>query len=103
MNLIVASLCAPLVACSPASPNVLHAVTMEGVVKGWPNPPDTGKSSFVSACGVDGVLFCGTPEFVPEWPPRVSSLPPTIVRCRDCHRLTGRKSPRSSFKAKANA
>jgi hypothetical protein len=100
MNLITATFCAPLIACSSESPNVLHAVTMEAVVTGWPDPPGS-VPHFVSACGVEGVLFIQLGDgLAVEWPPRVSELPKTVVRCRDCHRLTGRKSPRSEIRFK---
>lgn len=98
MSLIVAALCSPLIAVHADAPGLLHAATMEAVVHGW----DAGEVT--SACGVEGLKLVGSEHggrilFV-EWPPRMSSLAASMVRCRECHVATGRKRPRSAFRPK---
>jgi hypothetical protein len=102
VNLITLMFAAPLIGCDPESPDILHAVTMEGVTKGWV-PVDGNDPWFTSACGTSELKLVGSDELLVPWPPRVSSLTGPMVRCRDCQRLTGNKRPRSSWRPKVNA
>lgn len=97
-SLVECGLNAPLVAVLEAEPRTFHAVTMEAVVKGW-EFTDDGKVKddlhFDAACGVAGVKLVGSGNEPVPWPPFAPKRP--LVRCLDCHKATGRKSPRSRF------
>lgn len=98
--LFVAMLCAPLIGVNPDDPTVLHAVTMDQVCHGW-----SGENPMDAACGAASVkLLAATtgPDarvVVVEWPPKIASLPAGHSRCRPCWEATGRKRPRSTWKA----
>lgn len=82
---------APLVGTRKRWPEVLHAVRMEDLpIKTWPN------GTARSACGLSGLRLMSNDGKAPvPWPPRVAGLAP-MVRCQECHELTGRKRPRST-------
>jgi hypothetical protein len=101
VNLITAMFVAPLIGCDSESPAVLHAVTMEGVVKAWV-PVEGNDPLFTSACGTSGLKLVGSGDFLVPWPPRISTLD-GMIRCRDCQRLTGNKRPRSSWRPKVSS
>lgn len=81
-------------------PRVLHAITMEGVCKGF---HEDAAAPFVAACGASGLKLYPIRYAALErayallWPPEVKSLPSTLVRCKECFQATGRKRPRSVF------
>jgi len=102
VNLITAMFAAPLIGCDPDTPDVLHAVTMEGLTAAWV-PVDGNDPWFSAPCGAVRLKLVGSDGSAVSWPPRVSSLVGSMVRCRDCQRLTGSKRPVSSFRPKANA
>lgn len=89
--LIVAALCAPLTGVSLRRPNLLHAVTMEGVIKAWPD------HCAVAACGTRNIRLLLVGRLAVEWPPKIRSLPDRVERCRACWEATGRMRPRSQF------
>lgn len=103
MNLFVAMLCAPLIGISRRWPSVLHAVDADEICRAWPD------GTVSSVCGVRRLRLVGTtsPDVEGvvgvEWPPRVAGLPPEWSRCRVCHELTGRRRPRSKFRATVDA
>lgn len=92
LNLIGAMLNAPLVAVDVASPDLLHAATMETIGKGWE------AETVSSACGAEGLKLLASGDQAVLWPPRVSSLAGAMRRCKACHEATGRKRPRSEFR-----
>lgn len=83
---------APLIVVRARWPEVLHAVTMEGLpIKTWPH----GLAR--SACGLTGLRLVWADDSGPvPWPPRVAGLGP-MKRCEACHEATGRKRPRATF------
>lgn len=84
---------APLIGVNPHKPEMLHAVTMDGIpIKNWPRT-----STVESACGKKRLKLLGSRGYAVEWPPNVRSLPKGTVRCDTCHDATGRKRPRSRF------
>ena len=95
-SLIELMFSAPLVAFNRRWPRVLHAVDMEQIAPAWKKG-----GSVTAVCGATRlkVLACG-PQLV-LWPPQVKSLHPDHERCRACHEATGRKRPRSIYKAAA--
>jgi hypothetical protein len=94
--LIVAAMCAPLTATSLRWPGVYHAVDMGEVIRFY---RDGG--TVAAPCGARRLrpLAYGADQLLVLWPVRVKGLPEGWQRCRDCHDLTGRKSPRSTFKS----
>lgn len=102
MNLITAMFAAPLIGCDPDTPDVLHAVTMEGLTAAWV-PVDGNDPWFTAPCGAGRLKLVGSDDLLVPWPPRVSSLVAPMVRCRNCQRLTGNKRPRSSRRPKVSA
>lgn len=91
MPLFGAMLLAPLTGINPRWPKVLHAVDMGELAAAWPN------GSVVSVCGKSRLRLLAYGDDLVLWPPRVKGLEPE--RCAGCHALTGRKRPRSTFKA----
>ena len=88
-------LCAPLCAVEPdvPGPTTLHAVTQEGLTKGWPDGP------LSSACGVV-VKLLPHPEEAEQpipWPPRLKGMSAGFIRCGFCFVATGRGRPRSEL------
>lgn len=94
VKLVDAALMAPLGALVPhAGTAMIHAVTMEGIVRGWEG------GDLVSACGQPVKLMAvpiGSEEVVP-WPPEARSLPHPFKRCVPCQKATGNKRPRCKF------
>lgn len=94
--MIVAAMTAPLIALDPHDQSMVHAITMEEVVKGWES------TSLSAACGVEGLkLMPDTDGGYAPWPPRVAGMPDGMSRCRECHDLTGKKRPRTQWRPKA--
>ena len=92
---------APLIGVRQRWPNVLHAITLDGVgatmVKG---------RTFPSACGLKGLrLVEGRYTEAPDemrplpalWPPRIKGMPENMTRCRSCWEETGKQRPRSDW------
>lgn len=93
MPLFGAMVFAPLVAINPRWPRVLHAVEMEEIAHAWPN------GSVTSECGRSRLRVLASGSDLVLWPPRVKGLTPDHERCADCYVATGRKRPRSTFRA----
>jgi hypothetical protein len=105
VNVVVLAVNAPLIGIAPrdrATPRVLHAITMEAIVQGWPKEPGRRKIRFAAACGRAGCALYPPPDdlydIVP-WPPLVKGLAPVFARCAECHRVTGGKRPRSTVRS----
>lgn len=91
-------LAAPLVGVRKRWPDVLHAVTDDGLpIKTWPH------GTARSACGLTGVrLLSLAPGGPIPWPVQ-QRLPNGWVRCEACHEATGRKRLRARIKENASA
>ena len=101
---ISAALAAPLIVVSARWPGVMHAVDMDEIIDAWPNlRPGKRARAMTAVCGARRLQFLGSGSGDVNgpiaWPPRADSLPPGWVRCVECHRLTGRKRPRSAWTA----
>lgn len=91
-SLIALMFTGPHVGIRQRWPNVLHAVTSEGLpIKSWP------KGLAVSACGKRGVRLVQSGDGPVSWPPRVRSLPAGYERCAECFVATGKPRPQSEF------
>lgn len=89
-------LCAPLIVMNPrASEPVLHAVTMEGLAHRYSDK----RVTVDAACGVRRLKVLAKGDVIGLFPPRISTLPEGWTRCRECHELTGRKRPRTEWRA----
>lgn len=84
---------APLVAVSKRWPNTLHAAGMESIIEGW------ARGTVAAACGKGGLrLLSSRSDTLVPWPPRVSTLPIRMERCRDCYRTAGVTKVRSEYR-----
>ena len=92
MNLLQAAFGAPLVGVSKRWPKVLHAITMENVIRDWESNTTT------AACGRSQLKILGTKNgYALPWPPLHRCAPDE--RCRPCWVATGKKRPRIKRKS----
>lgn len=89
-SLIVLALSAPSIGISVRWPQVMHAITMEGLpIKTWP------KGSATAACGKTGLRIMDNGNGYPApWPPAVKGLAPRHTRCPKCFQATGKPRPK---------
>lgn len=96
MNLMTLSVWVPVVGVRKRWPNVLHAVTFDGLpVKTWPRGQAT------AACGVRNVRVWSLDDegcLPVPWPPSTRGMPRGYTRCKECWDATGRKRPRSQWR-----
>lgn len=89
---------APLIGVLKRWPHRMHAVDMDGVIKG-----SLGRGTFEAACGLGGLRLWGYTAndrtFATPWPPRIKGMPDGFERCRECWEATGRMRPRAEWRA----
>lgn len=78
-------------------PDLIHAATAGHIMAANPDP-GVGEPHLAAPCGAR-VRILAKDGYPVGWPPRVSTLPAGIERCRDCWEATGRKRPHPDWKA----
>ena len=95
MMLIEALFSVPLIGVSRRWPGRLHAVESREIIRAWPN------GTVAAVCGARRLRLLGDGDFAVAWPPSTRGLPRSVERCQACWEATGKKRPRSKFRAAA--